>query len=340
MNLEFTPEQLAFRDSVRELLAASASPPALRDLWTTETGRSPALWELLAEVGVPAILVPEEFGGAGGDELDLALVLEEIGRAALPDAILESCLLAPYLIATSASKEIRDHWLPLMAAGSARVTVALGGTDVVPDLHVSDGVLLSRDGDLVLLTRDDLVSEPLQSMDPSRRLFRVRPRPGAGELLAEPDLDGAASRRLAGSAAMLNGVAGQLIALAVEYAKARTQFGRTIGSFQGIKHQLAQAASMNSLARQATNTATYRIARGTADHADAAALAHLCAVEAEAESNRVALQVHGGVGFTWEHNLQIWLKYGKTLEFAYGTRRATAELSGTAAFEPGATRSV
>jgi alkylation response protein AidB-like acyl-CoA dehydrogenase len=340
VNVEFTPEQTAFRDSVRELLAAHASPPELRDLWSTETGRSPALWESLAEIGVPAILVPEEFGGAGGDELDLKLVLEEIGRAALPDAILETCLLAPYLIATSASKDIRERWLPPMAAGSARITVALGSGDVVPDLHVSDGVLLHRGGEVVLLAKADLVSEPLHSMDPSRRLFRVRPRPGAGEPLAEANLAGATSRSLAGSAAMLNGVAGQLIALAVEYAKARTQFGRTIGSFQGVKHQLAQAASMNSLARHATNTATHQIARASADHADAAALAHLCAVEAEAESNRVALQVHGGVGFTWEHNLQIWLKYGKTLELAYGTRRATGVLSGTAAFAARVNRSV
>src|SRR6201999_1987336 len=104
------------------------------------------------------------------------------------------------------------------------------------------------------------------------------------------------------------------------------------------KHQLAQAASMNWLARQAVNTATEKIARASADHADAAALAHLCAVEAEAESNRVALQVHGGVGFTWEHDLQIWLKYGKTMELGYGTRRATAALSGTAAFNSRATR--
>jgi alkylation response protein AidB-like acyl-CoA dehydrogenase len=339
VNVEFTPEQSAFRDSVRDLLAALASPPALRDLWTTETGRSPAVWKSLAEVGLPAILVPEEFGGAGGDVLDLKLVLEEIGRAALPDAILESCLLAPYLIASSASKDIQQCWLPLMASGSARITVALSG-DVVPDLHVSDGVVLLRGSELVLLTKADLASEALHSMDPSRRLFRVRPRPGAGEPLVGSDVDGAAVRSLAGSAAILNGVAGQLVTLAVEYAKTRTQFGRAIGSFQGIKHQLAQAASMNWLARQAVNAATYKIAGASADHADAAALAHLCAVEAEAESNRVALQVHGGVGFTWEHDLQIWLKYGKTQELAYGAWRATAALSGAGAFEAGATRSI
>src|SRR6202044_2699191 len=155
VNIEFTPEQLALRDSVRSPLTAQASPAMLRQLWATDTGRSPRLWHLLAEVGVPAIGVPEEFGGAGGDELDLELVLEEIGQAALPDAILESCLLAPYLIASSASKDIQQCWLPLMASGSARITVALSG-DVVPDLHVSDGVVLLRGGELVLLTKADL----------------------------------------------------------------------------------------------------------------------------------------------------------------------------------------
>jgi alkylation response protein AidB-like acyl-CoA dehydrogenase len=193
---------------------------------------------------------------------------------------------------------------------------------------------------VVLLTAADVISEPLNSMDPSRRLFRVRPRPGAGQLLAQPDLGGAAARSLAGSAALLNGVAARQVALAVEYAKTRTQFGRTIGSFQAIKHQLAQAASMNALARQATTTAAYKIAQASSDHADAAVLAHLCALQAEAESNRVALQVHGGVGFTWEHNLQIWLKYGKTLELAYGSRRVAAALAGSAFSEPSETRAV
>jgi hypothetical protein len=146
-------------------------------------------------------------GPLGGGELDLALVLGEVGHAALPDAILESCLLAPYLIATSASKDIRDRWLPLMAAGSARVTASLSGSDVAADLHVSDAVLLRRDGELLLLATADLVAEPLSSMDPSRRLFRARPLPGAGVPLARPGLDGAAARTRAGSAAMLNGAA-------------------------------------------------------------------------------------------------------------------------------------
>jgi alkylation response protein AidB-like acyl-CoA dehydrogenase len=161
VNVEFTPEQLALRDSVRSLLTAQASAAMLRQLWATDTGRSPRLWHLLAEVGVPAIGVPEEFGGAGGDELDLELVFEEIGQAALPDAMLESCLLAPYLIATSAAPEVRERWLPLMAAGSARVSVALGDRAVAPDVHVSDAVLIERSGELILVETADRGSSRL-----------------------------------------------------------------------------------------------------------------------------------------------------------------------------------
>jgi alkylation response protein AidB-like acyl-CoA dehydrogenase len=330
VNLSFTAEQLAFRDSVRGLLAAQATPPALRELWRTSTGRSARLWKQLSEIGVPAVLVPGELGGAGGDELDMMLVLEEVGGAAVPDAILESCLLAPYLIGTCAPARLRERWLPALADGSVRITVARGGSQVAPDVHVSDAVLLKQGGGLMLAETADVDATPLRSADPSRRLFRVSLRDGAGEPLPGAGLAGASARALAGSAALLNGVAARLTALAASYAMARFQFGRPIGSFQAVKHQLAQAVSLDELARHATIAATYQVARGAAEALDAAGMAHLCAVEAEAESNRVALQVHGGVGFTWEHDLQMWLKYGKTLELGYGSRRAAAALAGEA----------
>jgi alkylation response protein AidB-like acyl-CoA dehydrogenase len=330
VNLSFSAEQLAFRDSLRGLLAAQATPAMLRQLWDTSTGRSAPLWKQLSEVGVPAVLVPEAFGGVGGDELDMMLVLEELGGAAVPDAILESCLLAPYLIGTCTSAGLRERWLPALAAGSVRITVARRGSQVAPDLHVSDAVLLERDGGLMLAETADVDATPLRSIDPSRRLFRVSLRGGAGEPLPGAGLAGASARALAGSAALLSGVAARLVALAADYAKVRFQFGRPIGSFQAVKHQLAQALSLDELARQATVAATYQVARGGAEAMDAAAMAHLCAVEAEAESNRVALQVHGGVGFTWEHDVQIWLKYGKTLELGYGTRGDAAALAGQA----------
>lgn len=210
---------------------------------------------------------------------------------------------------------------------------------MAPDLHVSDAVVVPREGELVLCAAGDVNAQPLRSMDPSRRLFAVSPR-GPGETLPAAGVPGAGARSLAGSAALLNGVAHRLVELAVDYAKVRHQFGRPIGSFQAVKHQLAHATSLNALARHATVAATWKVARGSADHGDAAGLAHLCAVEAEAESNRVALQIHGGVGFTWEYDLQLWLKYGKTLEHGYGSRRASAALAGSTALGDSAARSI
>jgi alkylation response protein AidB-like acyl-CoA dehydrogenase len=340
VNLEFSVEQQALRDSVRNLLAAHASAGTLRALWTSETGRSPRIWELLSEVGVPALLISPEFGGAGGDELDLLLVLEEVGRAALPDAVIESVLLAPYLIASAASATVQERWLPSMASGSARVAVALGPSRIAPDLHISDAVLLEHNGGVALVETSDVHAQPIASMDPSRRLFRITAVDGSGQPLGEFDRTALAARSWAGSAAVLNGVARHLIDCAADYSKVRTQFGRPIGSFQALKHQLAHAASLTALARHATIAATWSIARRRSDLVDAAALAHLCAVEAETEANRVALQVHGGIGFTWEYDLQVWLKYGKTLELAYGAGREVAEIAGLTGFGPTASRSV
>src|SRR5699024_9055584 len=114
------------------------------------------------------------------------------------------------------------------------------------------------------------------------------------------------------------GLSAGMVGMTVEYVKVRKQFNRIIGSYQAVKHQLAQASSYNALALQATRSSIFRVARNEQNAADSARLARICAIEAEFESNRVALQLHGGIGFTWEHDLQFWLKRGKALEQAYG----------------------
>jgi alkylation response protein AidB-like acyl-CoA dehydrogenase len=340
MRFDLTAEQYSLAASIRALFERTASADTLRKLWDSETGRDAKLWAELTNIGIPALLVPEQYDGADGDELDMVLVLVEVGRHAVPDAIVESCVLAPHLIRTCNSEEIRSVWLPRIAEG-ARVTVNRPGTTMAPDLHVSDAVILvDGDGDgAVLFDRGEVEAEPLASMDPSSRLFRFEPS-GPGTPLVSADVVGAATRRLAAVAAVLNGVAAHLLDSSADYAKVRQQFGRTIGSFQAVKHQLAQAASFNALARRASLGAAARIAGGAADQADSATLALMCAADAEAESNRVALQVHGGIGFTWEHDLQLWLKFGKTLELAHETRRVTAARAGATALDQAAIRSV
>jgi alkylation response protein AidB-like acyl-CoA dehydrogenase len=338
MRFDLSPEQYSLAASVRALFDRFASAPDVRKLWASETGRDAQLWASLANIGVPALLVPEQYDGVDGDELDMLLVLEEVGRHAIPDAIVESCVVAPHLIRTCDSDDVRSAWLPRIAEGT-RVTVNRPGTAMAPDLHVSDAVILVDGDSAVLFDRGEVEAVPLASMDPSSRLFRFEPT-GAGTPLVNADIDGAATRRSAAVAAVLNGVAAYLLDSSADYAKVRQQFGRTIGSFQAVKHQLAQAASFNALARRATLGAAARIASGAVDQADAATLALMCAADAEAESNRVALQVHGGIGFTWEHDLQLWLKFGKTLELAHETRRVTAARAGATALERATIRSV
>lgn len=330
MRFDFTEEQREFAAQVRRMLDKVAPEEANRDLWDDPTGRNPDVWRGLTESGVLAVMVAEAHDGLSGDLTDLALVLQDAGRRALPDALVEGAIVAPVAL-SCAPAALRERWLPGIVDGSVRATAAVGGAEFVPDAHVADVVVLEVAGELRLYEREDLRLEQVRSMDPSRRIFAVTPRTAGASLGADP---AAYERVLAHQdvavAIILNGIAQALIARTVEYVKIRSQFGRPLGSFQAVKHQLAQAHSRNELARRAAWTAAYRVARDRPDAGDAAVLARLCAVEAEFESNRVALQLHGGIGFTWEFDLQQWLKRGKVLESSYGSRRALAERAGRA----------
>lgn len=336
MRFDFTPEQVALRDSVVRLFESRADTISLRALWQTETGREPELWEGLVDLGLTALLVPEEYDGLGGDEVDLCPVLEEVGRFCVPDAVLETVLLAPAIISMAGSAEQKARWLPRLASGEVRATVALAETRFVPDAHVSDLIILQREGSLTLYERAEVEIARVKVMDPSRRVYTVTPRTGAGSVVPAdgPALDAIRSRQDVGVAALLGGVSVALLDRTVEYVKVRKQFDRTIGSFQAVKHQLAQADAYAVLARQATRSSFYRTAHHDPRAVDSAALALVCATEAEFECNRVALQLHGGIGFTWEHDLQFWLKRGKSLEQAYGALRATLARAGTRGLTP------
>ncbi len=333
MRYEFTDDQQSFLASVRKTFEQSATPARLRELWATDTGRAPEMWEGLCNLGAPAILVPEEYEGLGGTEVDLSSLLEQAGRSCVPDALVEALFVGPALLAEAASAEQKADWLPRVASGQLRVTVALAGSRYVPDAHVSDLILLEQSGEVYVYKREEVTLSPVTSMDPSRRLFAVTPNAGTGVRLPSGTgaLPLAESRQYAGSAAVLNGLAEQMLHLSVEYVKVRHQFGRPVGSFQGVKHMLAQATSLVTLATQAARTASYLIAKRAPGADDAAILARVCAVEAEFEANRVALQTHGGIGFTFEHDLQMWLKRGKALEQSHGGHRELARRAGMSA---------
>ncbi|MCK0112029.1 acyl-CoA/acyl-ACP dehydrogenase [Ornithinimicrobium sp. F0845] len=334
MRYAFSPEQHAFGESAADLFAKRCAPGAQRLSWTDDSGRDPALWRGLADLGAPAILVPDEYDGIGGSECDLLPVLEEAGRQAVPDALLEAVFVGPFAIGACGSEDQRRRWLPAIASGESRVTVALSEGGLVPDAHVSDLIVLARDGELWVHEAGEVDLERVHVEDPSRRMFQVTPRT-QGELLpASAELrDQVVARELVGSAVVLNGIANHLVSATVAYAKERQQFGRLIGSFQGVKHLLADAYSKVELATTAARAATWRVAAADPEYLASARLARICAVEAEFVANKVALQVHGGIGFTFEHDLQLWLKRGKALEQAHGGRYQVARAAGLDAVE-------
>jgi alkylation response protein AidB-like acyl-CoA dehydrogenase len=341
----FTDEQRRFQASMRELLERECTPRAVRALWETETGRSRERWARLAALGLLGVLVPERLGGLGLTEVDLVLPLEETGRAALPEPVLETAAVAVPLLAGLGSSERADEWLRRIAAGEAVATVGCAADPWVADAHVADLLLLPHGDEIHAVPRARVALESQPAVDPSRRLFRVTWTPAPDTRVAA----GEEGRRLAAAAldrgalaaaAQLCGVGQRLLDLAVRHATQREQFGRPIGSFQAVKHLLANVAVRLELARPVVYRAAFSVARDAATRAADVSHAKAAASEAAGQAARAALQVHGAVGYTWEMDLHIWMKRAWALEAAWGTgawhraRVARAVLDGADGGDP------
>jgi alkylation response protein AidB-like acyl-CoA dehydrogenase len=319
VNFDFSAEQYALRDLARDLFEKESPPSRLRELYEGAE-RDPGAWRSMAAVGLLGLTVPEEHGGMGGDEVDLALVLEEAGRAALPEPLLETVgVAAPALVGSGDPRAAT--WLPLIAGGEAIATIRMGAAPFAIDADLADVLLEERNGALHLLERGSFTTRPVSSEDRARRLFAVESQttdatslPGGAVAVAR-----ALDRAAFGAAGMLNGISMRLLQMTLTHVKERQQFGRPVGSFQALNHRLADAHIAVESARAATWYAAYALARDLGDAPLAASVAKAQATDAEALTNRVALQCHAGIGFTWEHDLHLWLKRGKALEQAYGS---------------------
>jgi alkylation response protein AidB-like acyl-CoA dehydrogenase len=327
IDFDFTDEQRALRDVARDLFAKQSPPSLIRERWKGGE-RDPKLWRALAEVGVLGVIVPEEFGGSGGDETDLVLVLEEAGRAALPEPFAET-LVASRLIHLGASDVLRQIWLPRIASGDAVAALALETDPFVAYADIADVILLLDPTGARLLTREDFTATEVPTIDAARPLYRVESKRGERLNLTTPAL-----RAAAAVAAVQNGIARRLLEMTVEYVAARKQFGRPVGSFQAVKHKLSRAHVAIEDSRPAAWYAAYALGHEGPGAARAASVAKVAASNAEAIANAEALQCHGGIGFTWEHDLHIWLKRGLSLRPAFGTpaehRAMLARKEGTA----------
>jgi len=324
MRFAFEEEQLRFRDSVRGVLERCCPPAAVRAVWDSEHAHVATRWSALAELGVLGLLVPEHAGGLALDEISLVLPLEETGRAALPEAVVETAAVAVPLLAGLADHGLADPWLARIATGAAVVTVGCDPNPWVSHADVAELLLLARNDEIHAVPRSEVKVERLPHLDGAQRLFRVdwtpsaRTRVAAGEP-ARRLLAAAVDRGALATAAQLLGVGQRLIDEAVRYAKQREQFGRAIGSFQAIKHMLASAQVRLEFARPVVYRAAFGVARDLATRSRDVSHAKIVAAEAAALAARTALQVHGAIGYTWEVDLHVWMKRAWALETAWGT---------------------
>ncbi len=322
MDFGFSEDQLLLQSTVRDFLQAECTAEWVRSGWETETGRDPVFWKKLAELGIPGLLVPERHGGLGMDDVDLVLLMEEVGRVGLAEP------LVPTVQGVGILRGLEDaapaaEWLPRVAEGDAILTVGVMGNGFVPDAHVADLLLIHDDGALLSVPRDAIRADPVASGDGSQRLFEVSfSRADAGVLAqgerARALVAEALDRGALCCAAQALGVADQLIRMAAEYASQREQFGVAIGTFQAVKHMLAEVKVALEYARSHVYRAAYSVAHAAPARAADASMAKLAACEAASTAAKVSLQVHGAIGYTYEQDVHVWMKRAWSLERACG----------------------
>jgi alkylation response protein AidB-like acyl-CoA dehydrogenase len=318
---DLSDDQAEFRDSVRGMLSDRMTPAMLRAVWDADGVGTHDLWRRLAEVGVQGMVVPEEHGGVGGSHVELALALEEIGYHGVPDPVLETAFVAASILAHCGDQTVRDRWLPAISTGETVVSVSLDETGLAVHGAQADAVLVTRGTQAHLVPADRAEWRPAATQDPTRCLAFGDFQLDDSTLLADDAavVDRARTAARTASAAVLVGVSCRLVDMTIAYVLEREQFGQVIGSFQALKHRLADSAVAVEAARSLTWYAAYAFSHEPTEAPRAARTAKAAASEAGATVNAAALQLHGGIGFTWEHDLHLWLKRGQALQHAYGS---------------------
>jgi len=252
------------RRNFAELLAKKCPPELVRTVWQSEAGYSEELWQAMAELGVLALTVPESFGGLGMDEIDLVKLLEEAGRAAAPVPILEHVAVGVPALAEAAETEFVERWLALAATGEVLVTAAVDAS-LVNYAAQADLAILSHQGQLFAVERQAYRAEELGSVDGSRRLAEVEWSFDEAMLLPGASAGLAFERGALATAAQCLGVAALLLDTTVAYVQEREQFGKPVGSYQAVKHHLADVAKDVGFARPSVYAAAWAVSQGASE---------------------------------------------------------------------------
>ncbi len=357
MDFDLSKPQKLLKDSARELLSRQCKPRRVREIMETETADDPNLWQEIADQGWTGLTIPEEYGGLGLGLIEMAVVSEEMGRACVPGPFL-STLFSAALIERAGSTRQKEDYLGPIAAGEKRATVAqleeqaswdldavrlraerdngylrlTGRKLFVPDAAVADHLIcVARGGESLMLLPMErgaagLTSRLMPAMDATRKIYEVDfsdvAIPGADVFGADGDVRGALSHAIqvatvAACAEMVGGMQ-WILDTTVEYAKTRQQFGRAIGSFQAIQHQCADMLLMTESARSAAYYAAWAVNQDAAEASTAVSIAKAYCSDAFREVGNRGIQIHGGIGFTWEHDLHLYYKRSKAAEVIFG----------------------
>jgi alkylation response protein AidB-like acyl-CoA dehydrogenase len=321
MNFDFTDDQQAIKRTAHDLLADRFKPDTVRDLAEGERYED-AHWAELAELGWPGIFVGEELGGQGLGTVELVILMEELGHSLAPVPFLSNAA-AGLALQHAGSDAQKERWLEGVATGQARGTVGTlrdGAAALVPDADSAEVIVLLDGDGATVHEASSCEIEPLATIDQTRRYSRVSPG-AAGEPL-EGDVTGAADRMAVAAAAELVGISQRVMEMAVEYARDRKQFDRPIGAYQAISHRCADMLRETESARSATLWAAWTAESEPETLSEASSMAKALASDAGWNVSASALQVHGGIAFTWEHDLHFFLKRAKVDGTLFGSARA------------------
>jgi alkylation response protein AidB-like acyl-CoA dehydrogenase len=347
----------ALRAAARSLLARASSRERVRELLDDPLGFDPKLWEQMADLGWLGLLVPENDGGAGAGFGEVAVVLEELGRTLTPSPFTASAVLATSALVLAGNADQRSRWLAPLAAGDRIATVALtgptgryaaddvavrassegggwrleGSAAFVPDAGVADVLVVrarTEDGEGLFLVDQDargVTVEPTPTVDHTRRLATVRFSAVGVDETERIGPDDAApiaamlfDRAVIALALDAAGGAARILELTVEYVNQREQFGRPVGSFQAVKHKCADMLVWSQGATAAAEHAADVLDLDPDGSGEAAAVAGSYALDAFAHVAGDAMQAHGGIGFTWEHDCHLFLKRAKLDQQLFG----------------------
>ena len=358
MNFDFSDDQKQLRDQARRFLAEKCPPKAVRAVLEGKADYDRELWKGLAEMGFLGVAIPEEFGGTGAGHLELCVIAEELGRALAPVPFASTVYLAAEALLIAGSEEQKQKWLPKISSGEAIGTLALfegtgnpspkavkvtasngtlsGTKKPVADGAIADFAIVAartgnsgREADISLFLVDlkagGVTAKALQTVDPSRQQAELTFDGAKAEPLGAANEGWSILSRVMDRAAVLIGFeqvggADRALEMGRDYALDRIAFGRPIGSFQAVKHILADMYVSATLARSNCYYGAWALSTDAGELAEAAAAARISATQAFQHCAKQNIQVHGGMGFTWEFDCHLYYRRSNALALALGSQ--------------------